>query len=207
MTCPASVCDTPPTDGAEVSRCSWLDIKACCLQAETSLKTRFIAPETWYKLSGTLLFIALRNSSMKITASTCQGCTFTGYFLWIIRLVETLCCVSWLYFDRLRTSLSTSLISHWFIWHAWPLWWVWATHGLVINIRQLNTISSTSKHSGTVCRGTAIKGKTLCLYSLSGHPRWRWVCFFIRFVEMCLCISVSAMDALQWMGAVRMRVC
>ncbi len=26
------------------------------------------------------------------------------------------------------------------------------------------------------------------------------------FGEMCLCISVSAMDALQWMGAVRMRV-
>ncbi len=42
--------------------------------------------------------------------------------------------------------------------------------------------------------------------SPSGHPRCRWVCFFIRFVEMCLCISVSAMDALQWMGAVRMRV-
>ncbi len=40
--------------------------------------------------------------------------------------------------------------------------------------------------------------------SPSGHPRW--VCFFIRFVEMCHCISVSAMDALQWMGAVRMRV-
>ncbi len=38
------------------------------------------------------------------------------------------------------------------------------------------------------------------------HPRYRLVCFFIRFVEMCLCISVSAMDALQWMGAVRMRV-
>ncbi len=42
--------------------------------------------------------------------------------------------------------------------------------------------------------------------SPSGHPRWRWVCFFIRFVEMCLCIRVSATDALQWMGAVRMRV-
>ncbi len=38
------------------------------------------------------------------------------------------------------------------------------------------------------------------------YSRCRWVCFFIRFVEMCLCISVSAMDALQWMGAVRMRV-
>ncbi len=33
-----------------------------------------------------------------------------------------------------------------------------------------------------------------------------WVCFFIRFGEMCLCISVSAINALQWMGAVRMRV-
>ncbi len=42
--------------------------------------------------------------------------------------------------------------------------------------------------------------------SHSGHSRLGWVCFFIRFVEMCLCISVSAMDALQWMGAVRMRV-
>ncbi len=42
--------------------------------------------------------------------------------------------------------------------------------------------------------------------SPSVHQRWGWVCFFIRFVEMCLCISVSAMDALQWMGAVRMRV-
>ncbi len=39
------------------------------------------------------------------------------------------------------------------------------------------------------------------IYSRSG-----WVCVFIRFGEMCLCISVSAMDALQWMGAVRMRV-
>ncbi len=33
-----------------------------------------------------------------------------------------------------------------------------------------------------------------------------WVCIFIRFGEMYHCISVSAMDALQWMGAVRMRV-
>ncbi len=44
------------------------------------------------------------------------------------------------------------------------------------------------------------------IYSPSGHPRCRWVYFFIRFGEMCHCISVSAMDALQWMGAVRMRV-
>ncbi len=43
-------------------------------------------------------------------------------------------------------------------------------------------------------------------FSFSVHLRSGWVCFFIRFVEMCLCISVSAMDALQWMGAVRMRV-
>jgi len=42
--------------------------------------------------------------------------------------------------------------------------------------------------------------------SPSGHPRSRRVCFFIRFAGICLCISVSAMDALQWMGAVRMRV-
>ncbi len=33
-----------------------------------------------------------------------------------------------------------------------------------------------------------------------------WVCFFIRFGEMYHCITVSAMDALQWMGAVSMRV-
>ncbi len=44
------------------------------------------------------------------------------------------------------------------------------------------------------------------LYTKNHVHRCRWVCFFIRFVEMCLCISVSAMDALQWMGAVRMRV-
>ncbi len=44
------------------------------------------------------------------------------------------------------------------------------------------------------------------MYSPSAHPRCRWICFFIRFGEMCLCISVSPMDALQWMGAVRMRV-
>ncbi len=40
----------------------------------------------------------------------------------------------------------------------------------------------------------------------SDHPRCRWVCFFIRFREMLQCITCSAMDALQWMGAVRMRV-
>ncbi len=32
---------------------------------------------------------------------------------------------------------------------------------------------------------------TIC--SSSGRPRLGWVCFFIRFGEMCLCISVSAM--------------
>ncbi len=31
------------------------------------------------------------------------------------------------------------------------------------------------------------------------HPRWGWVCFFIRFVEMCHCISVLA-DGLEWCG-------
>ncbi len=36
-------------------------------------------------------------------------------------------------------------------------------------------------------------------------PRCRWVCVFIRFGEMKHCITVSAMDPLQWMGAVRMR--
>ncbi len=64
--------------------------------------------------------------------------------------------------------------------------------------------------------------------SPSGHPRLGWVCFFIRFVEMCLsngCAAVNgcrqnesqwmhcsewvpleweSIDALQWMGAVRM---
>ncbi len=38
------------------------------------------------------------------------------------------------------------------------------------------------------------------------HPRLGWVCFFFRFGEMCHSITCSAMDALQWMGAVRMRV-
>ncbi len=39
-----------------------------------------------------------------------------------------------------------------------------------------------------------------------------WVCFFIRIVEMCLCISEwvpsewESMDGLQWIGDVRMRV-
>ncbi len=34
----------------------------------------------------------------------------------------------------------------------------------------------------------------------------RWVCFFIKLGEMYHSITVSAMDALQWMGTVRMRV-
>ncbi len=33
-----------------------------------------------------------------------------------------------------------------------------------------------------------------------------WVCFFMRFGEIQHYITCSAMDALQWMGAVRMRV-
>ncbi len=33
-----------------------------------------------------------------------------------------------------------------------------------------------------------------------------YVCFFIRFGEIQHYITFSAMDALQWMGAVRMRV-
>ncbi len=42
----------------------------------------------------------------------------------------------------------------------------------------------------------------------SGHPRCRWVCFFIRIdLEKCsVYITRSPMDPLQWMGAVRMRV-
>ncbi len=42
--------------------------------------------------------------------------------------------------------------------------------------------------------------------SPSSYPKCRWVCFFIRFGEMLHFITCSAMDALQWMGAVRMRV-
>ncbi len=53
---------------------------------------------------------------------------------------------------------------------------------------------------------TGIVHPKIKMCSPSDHPRLGWVCFFIRFVEMCLCISVSAMDALQWMGAIRMRV-
>ncbi len=36
--------------------------------------------------------------------------------------------------------------------------------------------------------------------SPSGHPRCRWVCFFIRFVEMPHFITCSPMDPLQWNG-------
>ncbi len=43
-------------------------------------------------------------------------------------------------------------------------------------------------------------------YSSSDHLTCRWVCFFIRFGEMCRSITCSLMDPLQWMGAVRMRV-
>ncbi len=39
--------------------------------------------------------------------------------------------------------------------------------------------------------------------SPSGHPICIWVCFFIRFGEMYHSIICSAMDPLQWMGAVR----
>ncbi len=53
---------------------------------------------------------------------------------------------------------------------------------------------------------TGIVHPKIKMCSPSDHPRLGWVCLFIRFVEMCLCITVSAMDALQWMGAVRMRV-
>ncbi len=44
------------------------------------------------------------------------------------------------------------------------------------------------------------------MYSPSGHPRCRWMCFFFRFWEMCHCITCLPMNPLQWMGAVRMRV-
>ncbi len=71
---------------------------------------------------------------------------------------------------------------------------------------------------------------TQTLLKMSGHQRWRWVCFFIRSGEMCLsngCSGVNgchqnesqwmlwsewvpseweSMDALEWMGAIRMRV-
>ncbi len=44
------------------------------------------------------------------------------------------------------------------------------------------------------------------MFSPSGYFRCRGVCFFIRFGEMYHSITCSLMDALQWMGAVRMRV-
>ncbi len=53
---------------------------------------------------------------------------------------------------------------------------------------------------------TIFTQKSLVKFAENGHPRLGWVCFLIRFGEMCLCISVSPKDALQWMGAVRMRV-
>ncbi len=56
------------------------------------------------------------------------------------------------------------------------------------------------------CLKNTANENELKMCSPSGHQRCRWVCFFVRFGEMCLCISVSVMDALQWMGAVRMRV-
>ncbi len=46
----------------------------------------------------------------------------------------------------------------------------------------------------------------LNMFSSSSHPRLGWVCFFIRFGEMQHSITVSAMDPLQWMGAIRMRL-
>ncbi len=42
----------------------------------------------------------------------------------------------------------------------------------------------------------------LKMYSSSGHPRWRWVCFFIGTDY----ITCSPIDPLQLMGAVRMKV-
>ncbi len=48
--------------------------------------------------------------------------------------------------------------------------------------------------------------------SPSVHLRSGWVCFFIRFGKMCHCSSEwvpsewESTDALQWMGAIRMRV-
>ncbi len=43
------------------------------------------------------------------------------------------------------------------------------------------------------------------LYSPSGHPRCRWVCFFI-WKDLEKFSITSQMVPLQWMGAVRMRV-
>ncbi len=47
----------------------------------------------------------------------------------------------------------------------------------------------------------------LTMYSLSGHPRCRWACFFIwTNLEKLQYITCSPMAHLKWMGAVRMRV-
>ncbi len=43
------------------------------------------------------------------------------------------------------------------------------------------------------------------MFSSSGHPRCRWVCFFIG-TDLDKFSITALMDPLQWMGAVRMRV-
>ncbi len=56
-------------------------------------------------------------------------------------------------------------------------------------------------------RNSLVKINKMKMCSPSGHPRYRWVCFFIRFEEMQHCITCSPMHhPLQWMGAVRLRV-
>ncbi len=63
-----------------------------------------------------------------------------------------------------------------------------------------SVLLSLHRCSASHWRNSSLKMK-IC--SSSGHPRCRWVCFFIRTnLEKCC----SAMDPLQWMGAVRMRV-
>ncbi len=83
------------------------------------------------------------------------------------------------------------------------MYWKWFLCGVIVTIRAIfKTLLWSLVWSGL--KGIVHPKMKMC--SLSDHPRCRWVCFFIRFGEMEHCITVSAMDALQWMGAVRMRV-
>ncbi len=84
------------------------------------------------------------------------------------------CCMSCL------SSFLAFFLSHSLLWEALYV----CCHMEIIDIKLAN--SSSPKNENLL---------KMCL--LSGHPRCRLVCFFIRFVEMCFCISVSALDALQ----------
>ncbi len=61
-------------------------------------------------------------------------------------------------------------------------------------------------YSGYILQLSWLKGmvhpKMLKIYTSSGHPRWRWVSFFLQQIWRCFVTSLAQ----QWMGAVRMRV-